>query len=353
MRIPHNTMLVAGGAAAGLGVGLLARAVLKRPGITSLAGQVVLITGGSRGLGLALARTFAGEGCRIAICARDRDELEAARSDLEGRGAAVLALPCDVSDRAEVERTIDQVIGHFGRIDVLVNNAGVIQVGPVDSMTVEDFEHAMRIMFWGVVYPTLAVLPHLTTRGSGRIVNITSIGGKVAVPHLLTYTCAKFAAVGFSEGLRAELTGKGVKVVTIAPGLMRTGSYVNALFKGDHEREAAWFGLASTMPGITMNASRAAHQIVEATKRGQAEKILTTPANLLARFHGLFPGATAEILGLVNRFMLPQGNSTSTRAGHELQVLERPWMKTLTLLGRIAGEGLFERREKPVTAVKW
>jgi NAD(P)-dependent dehydrogenase (short-subunit alcohol dehydrogenase family) len=103
------------------------------------------------------------------------------------------------------------------RIDLLVNNAGEIQAGPLESMALEDFERALRIMFWGTVYPTWTVLPQMRERQSGRIVNITSIGAKVAVPHLLPYTCAKFAMIGFSEGLRAELAGKGIQVVTIAP----------------------------------------------------------------------------------------------------------------------------------------
>ena len=137
----------------------------------------------------------------------------------------------------------------------------------------------MQVMFWGTVYPTLALLPQFTARKSGRVVNITSIGGKVAVPHLLPYTCAKFAAVGFSEGLHAELRDSGVKVVTIAPGLMRTGSYLNADFKGDAEKESAWFGLSSSMPGLTISGERAARQIADATSRGTAEKVLTTPAN--------------------------------------------------------------------------
>src|SRR5439155_11331763 len=119
------------------------------------------------------------------------------------------------------------VRSRFGQIDILVNNAGVIKVGPLDTMAVEDFEKAVAVMFWGVVYPTLAVLPEMRRRRSGRIAAITSIGGKVSVPHLLPYCCAKFAAVGFCEGLRAELAPYGIRVTTVVPGLMRTGSHRN------------------------------------------------------------------------------------------------------------------------------
>jgi NAD(P)-dependent dehydrogenase (short-subunit alcohol dehydrogenase family) len=322
---------IAGGVGAGVAAGLLFRSQNR-----DLQNAVVLITGGSRGLGLALAREFAAEGCRLAICARDPSELGAARQDLEGRGAEVVTIECDVRDQAAVERMVDQVRRHYGRIDVLVNNAGEIQVGPAESMRIPDFEQAMNVMFWGTVYPTMALLPHFRSRGSGRIVNVTSVGGKVAVPHLLPYTCAKFAAVGFSEGLHAELRDTGVKVVTIAPGLMRTGSYLNAEVKGDHDAEAAWFGLSASLPGVSMNADRAARQIVRAAKRGRAEKILTAQANLLSRFHGLFPGLTSELLGLVDQYLLPSGDNPGAKRGHQTKTLRSPAMHAATILGRMA-----------------
>ncbi len=171
--------------AVGLALGLAGREVLQRLREANLQGQVALITGGSRGLGFLLAREFAHEGCRLVICARDEQELERAREDLERHGAEVLAVPCDVADRAQVDRLVEEATQRFGRVDILVNNAGIIQVGPIETMTLQDFEDALGVMFWGVVYPTLAVLPQMLERQSGRIVNITSIGGKVSVPHLI------------------------------------------------------------------------------------------------------------------------------------------------------------------------
>jgi NAD(P)-dependent dehydrogenase (short-subunit alcohol dehydrogenase family) len=323
------------GVAAGVGAAVAAQAFLRRDD-DSLRGQVVLITGGSRGLGLALAREFARRGCRIAICARRADELDAAKRDLEHRGAEVLTIECDVGDQQQVEQMAARAVTHYGRVDILVNNAGEIRVGPVESMEIADFERAMQVMFWGTVYPTIALLPQFTERKSGRIVNITSIGGKVAVPHLLPYTCAKFAAVGFSEGLHEELRERGVKVVTIAPGLMRTGSYLNADFKGDSEKESAWFGVAASAPGLSMSGERAARQIVDAARRGTSEKILSTPANLLALSHGLAPGLTSDILGLVNRFVLPEGGGLASRRGYETRSLHTPLVAGLTTLGRLA-----------------
>lgn len=336
-------LLTAAGATAGAVVA--AAAFFSRRRGASLSGRVAVITGGSRGLGLLLAREFAAEGCRIAICARDEDELREARKRLEEHGAEVQTERCDVTDRAQVERFIQSVARNFGGIDILVNNAGEIQVGPLESMTVEDFEHAMKVMFWGAVYPTLEALPHLKRRRDTRIVNITSIGGKLAVPHLLPYSCAKFALVGFSEGLRAELAKHGVKVVTIAPGLMRTGSHVNAIFKGDQEKEAALFSLGASIPGPSMSAERAARQIVEATRRGEAEKILTTPANVAARFHGVFPGVTADILGLVDRLLLPRGQNREGKRGKETGTLQSPLFSAITILGRLAARRLLQRPE--------
>ncbi len=323
--------LLAGGTATYVGWQLL-----KSPLRADLIGQVVLVTGSSRGLGLLMAREFAREGCRLAICARDEKELEEARRDLEGRGAEVLAIPCDVADRGQVEQIIEQVTAHYGRIDVLVNNAGIIQVGPLETMTHEDFENAMAVNFWGSVYATLAVLPQMRERRSGRIVNITSIGGKVAIPHLLPYACAKFAALGFSEGLRSELAKDGISVTTIVPGLMRVGSPVNAFFKGRHELEWTWFSLGSATPATAMSAERAARRIVQATRRGEAEVTLSWQAKLLRLTHDLFPGATADILGLVNRVLPDAGpEDTEQVRGMKLATAVSPSPLT-TLMNRAA-----------------
>jgi len=313
--------------AAGVGT-----ALWRKSRAMDLRNKVVLITGGSKGLGIAMAREFAREGARLTLCARSADELDRARHDLASITADVHTEQCDVAYRDQVEQLVEDTLRREGRIDVLVNNAGLIHVGPVQTMNVEQFEEAMDVMFWGIVYGTLAVLPHMRERRSGRIVNITSIGGKVSVPHLTPYSCAKSAAAAFSEGMRAELHGTGIKVVTIAPGLMRTGSFLNAKFNGAEEGEAAWFSVSSSVPGLAMGAERAAGKIVEATRMGRAELILGTPAKLLARFNALFPGATADLLGLVNH-LLPRGGS-QTKKGADTVALRRPLVHTLTTAGR-------------------
>jgi NAD(P)-dependent dehydrogenase (short-subunit alcohol dehydrogenase family) len=340
IRRLNRSVLLASGVAAGCALAALRRTDRRR----NMRGDVVLITGGSRGLGLALAREFGNAGCDIAICARDRPELDDAARYLASHGVTAYPVCCDVSNPAQVDELLRAVRARFGRIDKLINNAGVMRVGPLENMDIADFEQALNVMFWGTLYPTLAVLDEMKQRGSGNIVIIGSVGGKVSVPHLLPYCSAKFAVVGFGEGLRAEVAKFGVQVTTIVPGLMRTGSYRQAEFKGQAERESLWFGLGSTLPGVSMSAERAARQILTAVERGVPEKILTTQATLLARINGALPGVVPTALSMVNR-LLPSG-----RPGRRLisgAQAEAGWstgFRMLTSIGRRAARRLNEIR---------
>src|SRR5256885_5272487 len=299
-------------AAAGAVALLAARALYRRWQEYDLRGKTVLVTGGSRGLGLVLAREFAEEGANVAICARDPMELERARRDLEGRGARVFAFPCDVTERAQVKELVEVVTRHFGGVDVLVNNAGVIQVGPVEVMTLEDFEQAMAVHFWGPLYTTLCVLPQMRERRDGRIVNISSIGGRVGVPHLVPYCASKFALAGLSDGLRAELAKDNVLVTTVCPGLMRTGSPRNATFKGQAEKEYTWFAVSGSLPGLSINVERAARQIVNACVHGEAEVHLGATSKLGALFHGMVPGLSTELFAKINQLLPGAGEPRAT-----------------------------------------
>jgi short-subunit dehydrogenase len=275
-------------------------------------GKTVLITGGSRGLGLVLARELAAEGARIAICSRDPAELDRAEQNLAAQGADVLAFPCDLTNAPQVQGMIAQVLQRRRRIDLLINNAGSICVGPLETMTLDDFRQEMDNNYWSAVHATLALLPSMREQQAGRIVNIASIGGEISVPHLLPYSASKFALVGFSEGLRAEVAKDGIVVTTVCPGLMRTGSARNAEFKGRHRAEYAWFSISDALPILSMSAERAARQIIAACKRGDAKVVLSWPAKLAARLHGLFPGLTCDLLSLVNR-VLPGPGGVGTR----------------------------------------
>ncbi|HEV2404810.1 MAG TPA: SDR family NAD(P)-dependent oxidoreductase, partial [Ktedonobacterales bacterium] len=200
-----------------------------------------------------------------------------------------------------------------GQVDILVNNAGVIMTGPLSAQSDENFREAMDIMFWGMYHATMATLPQMRARRSGHIVNITSIGGKVSVPHLMPYSVAKFAATGFSEGLHAEVAREGVHVLTVVPGLMRTGSFVNALFTGERRAEFTWFSISDSLPFVSMSATRAARRIVEATRRGEAEIILSPAARALATFHGVAPAMSGRALAIVNRFLPGTGATNPAR----------------------------------------
>jgi NAD(P)-dependent dehydrogenase (short-subunit alcohol dehydrogenase family) len=305
---PGGLLLLAG--AAVLGAATWARG----PAGFSVRDRTALVTGGSRGLGLAVARELLRRGARVAVCGRDRATLDRARADLEARGARVLAEPCDVTDRRGVEALVRKVRHALGPIDVLVNNAGVVQVGPVDLMTDGDFEDALGTHFWGPLYVIRAVLPDMRARGRGRIANVASIGGLLSVPHLLPYSASKFALVGLSEGLAAELAADGIRVTTVCPGLMRTGSPRHGRFKGRHRAEHAWFSLAAALPGSSMSAERAARRLVTALERGEPWLVLSLPAKAAARVHGLFPGATTRALGLVSR-ALPRAGPGGPGAG--------------------------------------
>jgi NAD(P)-dependent dehydrogenase (short-subunit alcohol dehydrogenase family) len=327
------------------GLGLAARAVRRRPAM-DFKGKSVLITGGSRGLGLLLARRFALAGARLTIVARDPAELELARRELTALGGArVLALPGDVGNRADMEWAVERAAERFGRLDVVVNNAGIIQVGPLEHMTVEDFEEAMAVHFWGPLYTTLAALPHLRRQGGGRIVNIASIGGKIAVPHLVPYSASKFALVGLSNGLQAELAREGIHVTTVCPGLMRTGSHVNALFKGRRREEFTWFALSDSLPLSSMSAERAARRIVEACRYGEPHLILTPQARAATLAAALMPNLTARALQLVNH-LLPaplnggEGDGDEMRFGWQSASRWAP-----SLLTRLADEAAVRNNE--------
>jgi NAD(P)-dependent dehydrogenase (short-subunit alcohol dehydrogenase family) len=302
----------------------------------SLRDRTVLITGGSRGLGLVLAREAVRAGARVAICGRDLRTLARARADLERRGGQVLAVECNVMIQDEVDRFVRHVEELWGPIHVVINNAGVITAGPVETMALGDFHQAMDTNFWGALYTVLAVMPGMKRRGEGRIVNVASIGGKLSVPHLLPYCASKFALVGLSEGLRAELAKDGITVITVCPGLMRTGSPRHALFKGRHRAEYAWFSISDALPGLSMDADRAARQIIDSIRRGEAERVLSAPAKIAAVVRALAPNATAELVARINR-LLPPPDQTADEEGRKGEASTSAFSPSLlTVLGERA-----------------
>jgi short-subunit dehydrogenase len=289
---------------AGLALGA-AYVIGRRLGRSELRNKVALVTGGSRGLGLVLARELGHRGMRVVVCARDEEELERARTSLVADGIDATALPCDVTDEEGIAGLVADVEENLGPVDLLVNNAGIIQVGPAETMRLEDYRRAMEVIFWGSLNAAEAVLPRMRARGRGTIVNITSIGAAVGVPHLAPYDAAKFALRGWSEAMGAEAAKYGIAVVTIVPGLMRTGSFGHALVKGQRYAEASLFSLFSSLPLVTVSAEHAARRIVRAVEHRERFVVVGAPAKLLRLAHALFPGGVVRALGVVNRFLPP------------------------------------------------
>jgi NAD(P)-dependent dehydrogenase (short-subunit alcohol dehydrogenase family) len=300
-------MGVAGGVALAMAAARFARGWHR----ISFEGRVVVITGGSRGLGLVLSRLFVDEGAHVVLLARDLHELARAAEELDSRGrGSVTTLRCDVRRRADVRAAVDAILDRHRTIDVLLNNAGVIQVGPFEHMLEEDFENAMATHFWGPLHLMLEVLPTMIHRRFGRIVNISSIGGRIAVPHLGPYCASKFALAGLSDAARAELDRYGIRVTTVTPGLMRTGSPMNAQFKGQHGAEYAWFKVSSSIPGLTVAAERAARRIVDACRHGDPSLTITAQAKLAAVANAIAPNAVARAMMIITR-MLPAATGPS------------------------------------------
>ena len=293
---------------AGLAVGaaavVAASKVTRRRRAIDFAGRMVVITGGSRGLGLVMARQFAAEGARLCLIARDEAELDRAKRLLEeSYGASVLTCRCDVRRRADVHACAARIFDAWPAVDVLINNSGVIQVGPLEHMERQDFETAMATHFWGPLHMMMEIVPAMRRRGFGRIVNIASIGGRIAIPHLASYSASKFALVGLSDAARAELAPHGIRVTTVCPSLMRTGGTMNALFKGQHEAEYAWFAIAGSLPGLSMSAERAAARIIDACRYGDPELTFPIAARLAVVTEAIAPGAVAELMELVTRVL--------------------------------------------------
>jgi short-subunit dehydrogenase len=305
--------------AAGAGLFLAGTAIYNELTKFNVSGKVILITGGSRGLGLELGRQLAQKGALLAICARSEKQLERARIELEGMGGEVIAIPMDLTNRSEVKKLINTVVRHYGRLDVLINNAGIVQVGPQDAMKLKDYEEAMDINFWAALYTIHHALPHFMKQGGGHIVNVTSIGGKIAVPHLLPYTASKFALVGLSEGMHAELRKQNIHVTTVVPNLMRTGSPRNVIVKGDHEKEYAWFKHSDSNPLMSQPVEVAARNIIRALQYGESEAVLTLTAKLATLLKGVAPGWVSALLTVTDRF-LPRRTDSGDQAKKGFQV---------------------------------
>lgn len=298
---------------------------------TSASAPVALIAGGSRGLGLEIARDLHARGHHIALAARNRESLNRAAAEFDDRVSVHIM---DVTDRAQVTAAVAEISRDRGPIEVAIHVAGIIQVGPAQDMTLEHFDQAFDIMARGPVNLAWSVLPEMRRRRRGHIGVVTSVGGVIAPPHLLPYSAAKFAAVGFTDGLAAELAGSGVTATTIVPGLMRTGSHDQAMFTGNAEAEHNWFAVAASLPLLSSDSTSAARRIVAAVLAGRPLVTITPVAWAAYRVRGLAPGLTTRLMGLSGRLLPKATGNTTARRGSDLAMPEL--VRQLTALGRRA-----------------
>lgn len=321
-----------------LGGALVISALVRRANKYNFAGKKVLITGGSRGLGLNIARKLVKKGAEVAIVGRNHDALEKAKSELDKIGnIPVHIYACDLKDRGQVEALAGYFLNKLKRIDVLINNAGIMQVGPENCASIQDYEDAMNTHFWAPLLLIRSVLPGMRQRKEGRIINISSIGGKISVPHMLPYSASKFALTGLSEGLHAELRKDNIFVTTVCPGLMRTGSYRNVVVKGDVKNEYAIFSVIGNSPITSVNVKSAAKKILWASKYGCAEVVIGIEGKLATLMHGLSPSKTAFWMSQVNK-ILPTSLANESVAVKGYQTESRWSASALTLLGRLAAK---------------
>lgn len=310
-----RSVRVLAGAVAAAGASMLWASRRRR--VASWQRAVVVITGGARGLGYALARTFGDEGAIVWLASRDQDEIDRAVRRLRAEGASAYGHVCDVTEPASVDALVQAVIRRHARLDVVVNNAGVITAMPFVNAELDDFRTSLDTHFWGPLHVIRAALPWLQRSHRAHIVNVSSIGGRVGVPHLAPYCAGKFALAGLSEVLRAELA-PDVTVTLATPGLMRTGSVGRVQVRGHHVAEARWFAALSATSLTSQDAMRAARQIVTATARGRATVMPGWQARVQHTAHNLAPELTASVLAAVSRRVLPaavEGESPARTVG--------------------------------------
>jgi len=265
--------------------------------MSELEQRVAVITGAATGIGRALAARLAEEGVRLCLADINRGQLDAVAHALRSQGCVVSAHTVDVADRRQVESLCRKTVEHFGRVDMLINNAGVALIGDVEEVSLADIEWVMGINFWGMVYGVKYFLPVLKQQEKAYIVNMSSVFGMIAPPGEAAYAASKFAVRGFTEALRHELAGTNVQVSSVHPGGIRTGiAKASRVGSGvdpqKREEEAAKFELlARTTP------ERAADCIVRGMLRGETRILIGRDATQIDLLQRLWPKRYWRIIG--------------------------------------------------------
>lgn len=217
-----------------------------------LAGKVAFVTGGASGMGLAMVRSFVGAGMKVAVADIEEAALDRVAAEFAGSNSRVITIPLDVTDRTAMERAAERTEEAFGRVNVVCNNAGVAVGGPVDEMGYADWDWVLGVNLSGVVNGVQTFLRRMEAHGEGgHFVNTASMAGHIPVPGLSVYNTSKFAVVGLSEAMRADLTAKGIGVSVLCPGVVRTNIFDSgrnrpARLAGD--RDTASLLLAADVP---------------------------------------------------------------------------------------------------------
>ena len=320
-RETRASQIVAGSFLLGVGLGVLLH---KRRHRREFLGQTVLITGGSRGLGLEMVQEFSERGAQVVFCARTADEVTRAEQLLHQQGFSnAKGMVADIGRPNGPSQLIAQITREVGPIDILVNNAGQIQVAPFVDTEEEAFHRCLDLFLYGPLRLSREVLPAMMASGGGSIVNITSVGGQVPAPHLVPYNCGKAALVALSEGMSVEMDRYGIHVMTVVPGLMRTGSHRNAMFGGRRAEEYAWFRGAALHPVLAQCAKSAARSVVDGVAAKRRTLSLGWEAKWGPFLHAFFPEMSHRITSAVEKLLPDAGAAPPLKMG-EMVAQEAP-----------------------------
>ena len=252
----------------------------------------VLITGASQGIGKATALLFAQNGYNLVLASRRVEPLTATAQEVQSLGQKVLSVPCDVKDPQQVANLVNKALAEYGSIDVLINNAGIYSSGTVEDFSLEDWHQTIDTNLWGYIHTIHALLPSMLARGSGTIVNLVSIAGKVPIAYLVPYSTSKFALTGLTEAMHSELKPKGIHVCGIYPNVIKSSLMERAIFRGKDEQDAEarrnQLNQVISTP-VVEKPEDVAKAIWDGVKNQRSE-VLVGSANVAKAAYGVFPG---------------------------------------------------------------